>query len=157
YTQLVFDRCVFVKRGINGQLLSMACVHVDDLLAVDLVGEHKEGLEKGLIRAYGKVTVCDEDKLIYLGVHIECTPGAFKLHQRPLIEALDYPKLSRKPRNPAPADFMLVKSGQPAKDPERFRSTLMRILYISTRTRFDLMFIVNVLATKQQNSTVHDE
>ena len=33
----------------------------------------------------------------------------------------------------------------------------MRLLYVSSKTRFDLMFSVNVLATRQQNCTRRDE
>ena len=159
YQQLAYDRCVFMKPGPNDTPQSLICVHVDDLLVVDLHGNNKDLLTGGLIAKYGKVTLNDDKNLLYLGVHIESVPGGFRLHQRSLIEAIDYPIADRSPRNPASPDLLKIDptTSEPARDIDKFRSTLMRILYITSKTRFDLMFIVSVLAGRQHQCTVGDE
>jgi len=85
------------------------------------------------------------------------TKQGIRLHQRPLIHSLEYHAPKRSVSNPASSDLLSPSTSGPARDPDRFRSTLMRLLYITTKTRFDLMFATNALASRQQACTIHDE
>jgi hypothetical protein len=146
-----------VKRDEQNEIISRMCVHVDDLLVTDRDPQWQEQLVEGLTKAYGKVKLQVGEKLMYLGINIERKGNRYYLHQRNLIEQLDYPDASKPATHPMATDFLDRKDNTPAKHPEHFRSTLMRLLYVSTKTRFDLMFAVSVLCSRQQTCSVSDE
>jgi hypothetical protein len=130
---------------------------VDDLLVADFHETAASTLTNALSTAYGKVKVQLGPTLVYLGIHIEKKGRAFHLHQRPLLLTIDYPAPKGRVNNAASSDILDRSPSQPAQDPARFRSSLMRLLYVTSKTRFDLMFPVSVLAGRQQCCTERDE
>jgi hypothetical protein len=156
YTRLLYDRSVFVMRR-SGKLRSIICVHVDDLLVINFDNSCKTLLKDALIKAYEKITVSEESSFTYLGVHVHYTDGTLRLHQRALIDTIDYPSPARVLANAALGDILIPDNSTPATNPAAFRSTLMRILYITSKTRFDLMFPVSILAGRQQSPSARDE
>jgi len=89
YHRLQYDRNVFIKKNQAGSTESLLCVHVDDILAADFLGDARNDLTAALVAAYGKIKVHDGDTLTHLGVNIERRNGAFHLDQRHLISLLD--------------------------------------------------------------------
>ena len=156
FTQLRYDKHVFVHR--SGQKADcIVCVHVDDLLVVDINGNFKKRLVEGLTANYGKITTAEGTDLTYLGVQIQVEPGRIQLNQAKLIRALEYREATRRAGTPASQDILRKDDGTPARDPAAFRSTLMKILYVATKTRFDVLFATNVLAGRQHCCSAADE
>jgi Reverse transcriptase (RNA-dependent DNA polymerase) len=158
YSRLHYDASVCTLRRPDGQLSSVLCSHVDDLLVIDFEPWVKDRLVDCLTKAYGKVRQQDSASLVYVGVNLQRSPAGFTLDQRQLIDGLEYPILGKTSSNAAPSD--LVESpiaSAPAKSMEQFRSTLMKILYVATKTRFDILFPVTVLASRQASPTERDE
>jgi hypothetical protein len=157
YSRLSYDRSVFVKRDENGDIISYMCVHVDDLLVVDRHRQNQKILVEGLTKAYGKVTLVTGERLIYLGVDIHGTLSGFRLNQKNLINSIQYRSPKRRVSNPSSADLLARKRETPAEDPALFRSVLMKILYAASRTRMDLLFVTNALASHQHDCSGEDE
>jgi hypothetical protein len=157
YRRLAYDRSAFVKRDDVGGIISTLCVHVDDILAMDMTDNHQATLTTALKRAYGKITLVTGRRLTYLGVCLEQMPGRITLNQRPLIAAIKYTEPRSRVSNPAALDILDRDGAIPGIDPGMFRSTLMRVLYVTSKTRFDLMFATNALASHQQQCSRKDE
>jgi hypothetical protein len=157
YTKLSYDRSVFILRDHAGKTRSLLCVHVDDLLVVDFENTCRERLLATLTAAYGKVSASRDASFTYLGVHIVSRGPQICLNQRLLIDAIDYVSPPRASSLPADRGILDTSPCAGATDPARFRSVLMRVLYIATKTRFDVLFPVCILAGRQQSSSLRDE
>jgi hypothetical protein len=159
FAPLDYDKCVFTHKT-KDIIDCIICVHVDDLLVLDLSGKlkQKQALVAGITSKYGKVTLHDGQELIYLGVRITLRDTCTLLDQQKLIELLEYQPPAKHCEGPAVPSILNRSSASPAAtDPAKYRSTLMRILYIATKTRPDVLFATNVLAARQHCCSKDDE
>ena len=157
YRPTQYDPSLLLRHR-GGRLISILCIHVDDILAFDFDVNPDDSLVTALNRAYGSITLHDGPELTYLGMSIIRDGPYFRLHQRRLIDAVSYSEPDRPSLCPAPANILGPHDDSPpARDPKAFVSTLMRILYIVGRTRFDLLFATTALTCRQQTCTQQDE
>jgi hypothetical protein len=86
--------------------------------------------------------------------------SSVELSQKGYIsEILDQYNITRHANSPAKRDILDLPSGNKNAlvDASNFKSQLMKIAYLSIRTRPDLRFVVGFLATKSTSPTVHDQ
>jgi hypothetical protein len=146
FTRLNYDKCVYVKEG------AILTLHVDDLLICDKTDHLTEDLEKHLTKHYGKAKLTTGKEFTYLGIHCKATPAGWRLSQKALISELE---LNKEQKGLALWERGIANGKR--VDPTRFRSRLMKCMFLATRTRFDILPIVNRLATSQVGPSERDD
>ena len=150
------DRCV----AFNSSTGVIIAFHVDDLFITARTKWDIENFIKSF-KAYFNVTASIGDELDYLGIHIVRKGQVIELSQHALVDKLTHgvkgtatsPMESRdaswRPQGP---DAEPLQSN----DAAQFRSIVATCLYLSKRTRPDILFAVNQLCRHAHNPSIQD-
>ena len=113
--------------------------------------EERSRLEEALKEKFTNITVKTGNKVSFLGLEIEQDGACIKLSQRNYIKnMLDEAKVTAKALTPG--DHNVWKpSDAPAVDAHEYASVLMKLMYVSKRTRPDILPMVTALATYNKN------
>jgi hypothetical protein len=133
---------------------------VDDLLVIDADSRKIDELQTLLKKELKEITVIDGPKISFLGMSIERSRsgGYIISHQSHADEisreyaTTDY----RTPKSPANANTKGSNPTSEAFDPSRYRSEVMKFLYLATRTRPNLLYATAVLASRTNSPTKDD-
>lgn len=149
YSRSAVDPCVFYKS--SGQHKIMMGLHVDDLFYVstsdELVTEFIDLLE-GEFGAV-KQSARDSKVLSFLGLRIvkDADTGMVEVDQpayvSELVEDFGDDALPQ-----YPADDSILRSEGELVDQKLFLSKTMKLMYLATKTRSDLLFAVSTLASR---------
>ena len=155
-----YDPCVAISSTGN----IILCFHVDDIL---VIGRQPQDCER-FKRDFGErftITSKMGGGLDYLGLHIEETGDGLVLAQDAMVKKL----VARVPgtaNSPAAAmdseegmseeELLELEEKLPQKEAAEFRSVAAGALYISKRTRPDVMWAVNQLCRKAHEPTRRD-
>ena len=156
-----YDRCVAVSA--DGSVI--VCFHVDDLM---VVGKTTADCEKFRVEFAKKFTITSKigKDLDYLGIHIEIKDEGIELTQKAMIKKLvgNVHGTANAPAATLEAEEQLSETDRKAldvplslEDAGKYRSVTALALYLSKRTRPDLLLAVNKLCRHAQNPTVRDQ
>jgi hypothetical protein len=157
YSRTVADPCMFYKRGPNGRFICMV-VHVDDFA---IASSHQELTDEVLAILKSRYTITISDSLeSYIGIHIEYLPnGNVRFSQPARIEELlkEYELENVKaPSVPMRSSFNdKEQDDSPQCDHTKYLSLLGKLIFI-VKTRPDIAYAVNRLATRAQYATDKD-
>jgi len=165
FTALESDKCFFMKR--TGTDFCFICVHVDDLLVCSSSQSMVDSLVAVLEQRYGKPTCHSGDTVYYLGLQIDNdrANGRVCVTQNGYTqEILDLYRVTGTAKTPANANlFSATKVDNPAaatvdpplatvdpprvRTPKEFLSRVMKLMFLATRTRPDILPVMTYLAT----------
>lgn len=154
------DKCLFYRVNQDGSF-SYILVYVDDLFIAASTLALLEMILTELTKAYGEVTIQRGPKFSYLGMTIEFSADRSSFtqsqhgYQQALLEEFQITGIQK---SPSPRSFMEAPTGLLALpcDGKLYRRKLMRTAYLALRTRTDLKFYIQILATRTQSPTQHD-
>lgn len=145
------DPCLFYS-NINGKVVYIG-LHVDDLLIVGNDTKRINELKEKLICTYKEISEQTGNELNYLGISLKRNniDGSIFLSQPCMIQQLVEENCSSmKPVN-NPCAFNLTEKTESellcAEEKSKYRSIVMKLLYLSNKTRPDISFPVAYLAT----------
>ncbi len=154
YKRSINESCLFTKGSTK------IALYVDDLLVIDADSRKIDELQTLLKKELKEITVIDGPKISFLGMSIERSRsgGYIISHQSHADEisreyaTTDY----RTPKSPANANTKGSNPTSEAFDPSRYRSEVMKFLYLATRTRPNLLYATAVLASRTNSPTKDD-
>jgi len=145
------DSCVFVKGNKESGNLFIALLHVDDLLLVAQNGQDIIELKHNMTMKFGEITYHDKD-LNFLGMNLVVEKdGTVVLNQpgyaRRICDQEGGDKVSTTPATAtlfAEVDDMKKENGL---DSTEYKSLLMSLMFLATRTRPDILKECTFLAS----------
>lgn len=154
YIRSDIDRCLFTK--INNGSITHIAVYVDDLLIVGNDEVERLNILAKLRLAYSEITVQEGSYISFVGLEIHT-----KDDKSVTVRQLGYIKDVLNHFKIGPTDFddhpcsdnimKLPKSDEPPVDASIFLSGVMKLMYLSTRSRPDIAFAVSALASRSSN------
>ena len=155
------DRCLFKKLNSDGTV-AYILLYVDDLFIAATTDTMVTEIINQLTAAYKDLTVQQGKNLNYLGMSLKFHEDNHYVDVSQLgyaLEILKSKNVTKKVKSPARRDLLDEPKGEGAipVDSKEFKSELMKIAYLSIRTRPDMRFVVGYLATKSCSPTRHDQ
>jgi hypothetical protein len=155
-----YDKCVAVSADGN----VVICFHVDDLMVIGKTEKDCETFRAAFEKKF-TVTSSSGVEVDYLGIHIQVKPEGIALSQFAMVNKL-VQKVKGSQNSPAATaeseelipEEERVELNKPLSPDEaaEYRSTTAVALYLSKRTRPDLLLAVNRLCRHAQAPTVGD-
>ena len=153
-----YDLCVFNKTVLGKQITVI--FHVDDLLGSCVHTFALDDLYDILVKKYKKVKVTRGTKHSYLGMVMDfSTPGQVTISTPGFVEELikDYDS-TKTAITPADENLFTLRPSPllDAEEAKKFHSLVAKLLYLSKRTRPDILTLVAFLTTRVQSPTEDD-
>jgi hypothetical protein len=128
-------------------LLSMS---TDDALTQELL-EKLEG-------RFGRIKHDNGDNLSFLGLNIKKEKnGVITISQPAFVEdILDGWDIKEVATTPATRELLKADESSPPVESKIFLSHVMKLIYVATKTRPDILFAVSYLASRSSHPTLHD-
>ena len=145
------DPCLFYKEGIK------VALYVDDFLAVAKRQEDIDELHAALVDYYSEVKITRGNDFKFLGMNLRFveTSVEIKIDLEDILSSVDGVS-----SHPAGMNLFHRSEYSPLLDSASqasFHSMVAKLLYISKRTRPDILLPVNFLCTRVQSPTVEDQ
>jgi Reverse transcriptase (RNA-dependent DNA polymerase) len=160
FHQNAYDPCVFNKI-VDAQQISIA-FHVDDFLLTSTNSEALDEVEALFTKAFNKITKSKGKVINYLGMTFDFSNEG-KVHVNQLgyiIGILDESRTTRTAHDPALEDLRVVNPQSPKLSEskrEEFHSMVAKLLFLSHRTRIDILLPVQFLSTRVTIATEEDQ
>ena len=155
-----YDVCVFNKtvEGIQTTVL----FHVDDLMASCVKDEYLTQLYNVLVAKYGKVTITSGYDHSYLGMRFlfNRDDGTVNVSMSGFIDdTIGQYGVTGESTCPAGENLFIIKESPQLNTEQsiRFHTFVAKLLYLSKRTRPDLLTLVSFLTTRVQQPTEDDD
>jgi hypothetical protein len=156
------DACVYNKMNSRGNQCTV-CIHVDDGMATCKDIEELQLLEAALKKEYGDKTSSEIGMKVFqfLGMTIDLSNGKSALLTMPNFtdEAVNELGVKTSASTPASQDLFTLDEHSPKLSEEqhdKFHRVVAKLLYLSTRTRPDVMLPVTFLCSRVNCSTESD-
>jgi hypothetical protein len=157
YCQSKTDNCIYYK--VSGHEKIMFGLHVDDKFYVStsqaLVDEFVDCLQA----RFGNITHNSGDVLSFLGLRIRKDPTTAEIEiDQPLYIAdltQDIPLLNL-PTSPTTREILDRENLGSSVDKKDFLSRVMKLMYLATKTRPDILFAVSTLASRSSDPRESD-
>ena len=122
----------------------------DDNLTNDLITKLEE--------RFGKVKHNEGDNLSFLGLNIKKGENGNITVSQPafIADILEDWDLSKTAPTPATKDLLQLDEASPPADVNLFLSQTMKLMYVATKTRPDILFTVSYLASRSSCPTLKD-
>lgn len=151
YVRSKVDKCLYTR--IVGNSTTHIAVYVDDLLTVGNDHQEIERITTVLRDKFGKVTTQEGPSISFVGIEInQGTGGDVRLRQMGYInELLTFYEIDPSAREDSPCNGNIMEASKPDEeiaDPTVFKSALMKLMFLSTRTRPDIAFAVSALSSR---------
>jgi hypothetical protein len=132
-------------------------LYVDDFLAVAMRQEDFDDLHAALVELYSEVKITKENDFKFLGMSLRFieTSVEIKIDLHDILTNVDGVS-----SHPAGSNLFHRSEDSPLLDrasQASFHSMVAKLLYVSKRTRPDILLPVNFLCTRVQSSTVEDQ
>jgi hypothetical protein len=129
----------------DGKLIGLVCVHVDDLL---LCGNDAfESIIANKLMKYFKFSKLEKEKFTYLGCEIQKLPsGDISLNQNEYIKNIREVIIPTRRKNSNVTEY----------ERKEIRRVVGELLWVSSMTRPDLAFEVNLLSSNISSATVRE-
>jgi hypothetical protein len=155
------DRCLFKKLNPDGTV-AYILLYVDDLFIAASTDSMVSDIISQLTTAYKDLTTQQGKNLSYLGLSLKfADDNSFvDISQSGYVkEILKAYNITKTASSPSSRSLLATPTGDLAAsiDSKEFKSQLMKIAYLSIRTRPDIRFVVGYLATKSSSPTLHDQ
>ena len=157
-----YELCVMNRGHIKEKTQITIAIYVDDLLITALNAEDLEQVISEIREHFKQITVHTGKVHSYLGMLLDFTEaGTVAISMRGYTESVlrDY-GIEFKPVNtPALVDLYEIDEDAEllnAKDTKKFHTFVARLLYLSKRTRPDIMLPVNFLSTRVKSPNQKD-
>ena len=147
YKQADSDPCLFLGNDIK------IFIYVDDFLTIGKSNAIDKFRDK-ITGVYGKLKEKRGKQLSYLGLNItRRDSGDITIDQTGYIENLlrEYRIDSDTSKYPATSNLMHLSDDRSTVEEEDYLSLVMKIMFVATRTRPDILFATVVLATRSKN------
>jgi hypothetical protein len=159
YVRSDIDRCIFTK--IVGASTTHIAVYVDDLLVIGNDPKARSDLMDALRLEFKEITVQSEDNLSFVGLEIHTdTHKNVKIRQLGYIDdVLAHFKIAKDEFQDHPCSANIMdqpKTGDASCDKSRYLSGVMKLMYLSTRSRPDIAFAVSALACRSSDPKASD-
>ena len=157
-----YDPCI-ANKMINGKQCTIAW-YVDDTKISHVESAVVTSIIKEIEKRFDKMTVTRGKEHTFLGMQIRYTDeGTAQISMKEyLLEAIAESglEINNTASTPARRDMFEVDPNAPPLPADRsdaFRSVVMKLLYVATRARVDLLLAISFLSTRTSKSTTEDE
>ena len=143
YKQSEVDPCLFIGENIH------IFTYVDDFLCIGSDTEI-EKFSQNLTSVFGKLKEQRGSSISYLGMNIvRDANGNIRVNQKGYIEKLcnEY-AINKVSKHPASGNIMHKCANSTTVDEDDYLSLVMKIMYVATRTRPDILFPTVILASR---------
>ena len=159
YVRSEVDKCLFSK--IQGDHVTHVAIYVDDLLMAGNDQAEIESLTTALRDRFKEITVQEGANISFVGMEIQTMDnGDIRLRQRGYITDVikHFGVLEHEFEiHPCSGNIMSAASAAEADcDVTKYKSGVMKLMYLSTRTRPDIAFVVSALASRAENPKTSD-
>lgn len=145
FIKSVDDECLFTKSDNTGKI--HICLHVDDLFVAASSQSLSDSTKLKLESEFGKLKEQSSNKITYLGITIVRDNNGTYLSQNDFIKKLiaDYKIINTETLS---CNDNLYQDCGEAINVTQFKSLVAKLMFLATRTRYDILFPVSFLATK---------
>ena len=168
YKSTVEDPCVMVKGSnkvfVARDVTNTVVTHVDDILVTFGDEEEKVKFEEMLKEKFNKYTESDiiDGPINFTGMTIQRDEeNNIKVTQNKIVnDILEENNIEGKQKYPANENIFRVKKSEESlenKEAIKFLSTIMTLMYVGKRTRYDIMLPLSYLCTRVKNPTNEDQ
>ena len=159
YQRSDIDRCLFTK--IVGDSITHIAVYVDDLLIVGNDEVERSNLKEKLRLAYSEITVQESDNFSFVGLEIHTAANkSVQIRQIGYIkDVLKHFNIGENEFEDHPCSDNIMKTPKaddPSVDKSLYLSGVMKLMYLSTRSRPDIAFAVSALASRSSDPKEND-
>jgi len=159
YVRSDIDRCIFTK--IEGTSTTHIAVYVDDLLVVGNDPKARSDLMEALRSEFNEISIQSEDDMSFVGLEIHTDKDKnVKIRQLGYIDdVLAHFKIAKDDFQDHPCSANIMdqpKVGDKSFDKSIFLSGVMKLMYLSTRSRPDIAFAVSALACRSSDPKESD-
>ena len=134
-------------------------LHVDDGMHVATSQHLIDELITKIESRYGKITHQQGKEISFLGLRIiQADDGSIKVSQPGYVDEIlaDIDSQGRPAVSPATRDILEDSSGNETVDQRQYLSRVMKLMYLATKTRPDLLFATSYLASRSANPTIKE-
>ena len=159
YIRSNIDKCLFSKNV--GGVISHLAIYVDDVLIVSNSDEEVDTITRALEKRFGSITVQEGETMSFVGIEIITdAAGNTRLRQRGYImDTLNHFGVQDDQKAEYPCAGNIMEPANPSEedcDVVTYKSGVMKLMYLSTRTRPDIAFAVSALACRAERPKVSD-
>jgi hypothetical protein len=156
YNPTAEDPCVFYK--CEGEDRIIIGLHVDDGIHVATSQRMIDELISKLEGKYGKISHVQGRNLSFLGLKIiQSETGEIKVSQPGYVDEILSDLQTGSAVSPATRNILDDTSTSPAVNQSSYLSKVMKLMYLATKSRPDLLFATSFLASKSSRPTQKDE
>ena len=152
------DPCIMNKM-VDGKQCTL-CIFVDDILALSVDTKTLEWLLEELKKEFDDVKAEMGNELSYLGMYIQLTKGKVTISMEQFLKELleDYGPVKQR-NTPATLRLFDNAAAEELNDTEKkkFHTVVAKLLYLSKRTRADILTAVAYLCTRVKYPTKEDQ
>lgn len=149
---------LFYLKFNDADTVGYLILFVDDILLVSNSQECIDGVKRFLEETVGKLKVQCGNNLSYLGMELvrERKEKILCINQRKYInDALEDKDVDNPVDTPAIGTIMEASKGE-LVDKTQYLSDYMKLMYLTKRSRSDILYALSVLATRMQNPVESD-
>ena len=149
YIRSIWDKCLFIKEYEEGKFVYVV-LYVDDMLVCSDNANELSKFEEVLATQFTGYTKKDEKSISFLGLEIcSLESNDIIVKQSSYIATLvkDY-NITETKRYPKRMD--VIKEDDEPCNKEMYRSLAMKLMYLATKTRPDISYVISYLATKME-------
>ena len=159
YVRSEVDKCLFTKTV--GDIISHLAVYVDDILIVSNSDKEVDFITQALETRFGTISTQEGEIMSFVGIEILTdSAGNVRLRQRGyIVDILTHfgVEPEQTAEYPCSGNIMdAVKTSEAEFDVAVFKSGVMKMMYLSTRTRPDIAFAVSALACRAESPKQSD-
>ena len=147
YKRSEIDKCSFVKVDNHGKK-TIVILYVDDML---IVGDNQDCVDEtlNLLKSkFEKVTVKKGDQISFIGLEIVKDKGGnIKLSQSAYAKSIvNEQKVTKMQKYPCNENINLKPEGEDV-DTTVYTSLVMKLMYLATKTRPDILYVMCILSS----------
>ena len=159
YVRSNIDKCLFSKTV--GGVISHLAIYVDDVLIISNSDEEVDAITRALEKRFGSITVQEGETMSFVGIEIITdAAGNTRLRQRGYImDILNHFGVQDEQKAEYPCTGNIMDPANPSEEDcnvAAYKSGVMKLMYLSTRTRPDIAFAVSALACRAERPKVSD-
>ncbi len=146
-----FDACIFYKISNPAKNIPdcYIIIYVDDIKILAADDEIKLQVIQRLEAVFGKVTIQTGPEFNFLGLRIILSDGHAQINQFGYADKITAMiEDSTCPKTPHRNSFKPIRPASKLSERNDYKSNVMKLMYLSTRTRPDISYNTSILATR---------
>jgi len=156
FQKSIHDACIFLRSTETEPIIPdcWIIIYVDDILILADNENVKQEVIQQLEQAFHKITIQPGPQFSFLGLQITCKNNETLINQTGYSEKITSSiSLSKQgPITPHRYDFKPISPNCDQAGQGNYKSDVMKLMYLATRTRPDIVYNTAVLATKTNPS-----